>query len=118
MDALRSLRAQAAAIRAEAEARALALEALALELERGAAVGPAWLRLGDVPLPRTSVRKAIGAGEIRASKVGRELYVSREDVDRFLASKVVTKAVAGAPDELPADRFEAACARARARKAA
>ncbi|MBX3221669.1 MAG: helix-turn-helix domain-containing protein [Labilithrix sp.] len=80
----------------------------------------AWIPIKATGLPPTTVRKLIKSGAIRASKIGRELRVNMDDVRKHVQSSIVEpKAeesnVVAMPE--PADPFEAARARARARRA-
>lgn len=75
-----------------------------------------WISIRQTNLPPTTVRKLIKKGTIRAAKVGRELRVSCEDVERYMKEASAKK-----PEPEPAevveatDAFERASARARAR---
>ncbi|MBX3201798.1 MAG: helix-turn-helix domain-containing protein [Labilithrix sp.] len=77
-----------------------------------------WISIKATGLPPTTIRKLIKKGTIRAAKVGRELRVNAEDVHNYLVSASEAKADPEPEVIEAADTFEAARARARARRSA
>ena len=73
-------------------AELVALERRVRILEAQAArTGSGWMRLSESPLGARKLRRLIAAGKIQASKVGRLLFVRVDDVDRFLAARVLRR---------------------------
>lgn len=79
-----------------------------------------WISIKATGLPPLSVRKLIKDGKIRAAKVGRELRVNADDVEAFMAEASAKPAPEPEPAQVveSVDAFEAARARARARRTA
>jgi hypothetical protein len=84
---------------AKLAAQALRLLADAVEAE-GAPVVPAptteappcaWVAIKQCGLPVTSARRAVRDGEISASRVGRDVYVLRADVERFVEARRIDR---------------------------
>lgn len=79
-----------------------------------------WVPAKTCPLPRTTLAKLRKKNVVRSSRVGRETYVNASDVEKWLASQaerpeLEASNVVALPE--PADPFESARARARARRA-
>lgn len=87
----RSMRAEAAAIRADAEARAVRLETLAEQIERDAERDDErWIPIRACDrLPYHAIRALIASGALPASRVGRELLVRIVDVEQAIATGLV-----------------------------
>ncbi len=108
----------AVVVTSPAELAALVRAAVAAELDaRGIAPPDEWVPLTKCGLPPTTVRRLLKAGTIRGRLVGRAKFVSRADLEKFMATdtreSVEPEVVLGA-----ADAFEAARARGRARRSA
>jgi excisionase family DNA binding protein len=51
----------------------------------------AWVPLMQSGLPEKTARRAVRDGEIAASRVGRDVYVLRADVERFIAARQIVQ---------------------------
>jgi excisionase family DNA binding protein len=56
-------------------------------------VAPQWLRFSDAcrysGLGRTTLTKLIGAGEIKAAKIGKSVRINRVSIDAYMEQQVV-----------------------------
>lgn len=93
------------------QADALDMEAEALESETtnaATSAGPEWIPVAKCGLPDKSVRRAIKRGDLRGSRMGRELFVNVADLAAWASNHqvcpdaepvVVTSPVAMGPYE-------------------
>lgn len=63
-----------------------------LVVELKTAPAPALMNAQAAGISRRTWRRLVASGELKASLIGRELFATREDVARLIASKAVERA--------------------------
>jgi len=108
----------ARALAAAAEALAAVASALAEEPSPPPSAMPdappcPWVPIMKCGLPEATARKAVRSGELKASRIGRDLYVSRSDVERFIEARRIDQGAK--PANVEGDEVDQALARRRLR---
>ena len=96
---LRALLVQLDAYLAQGEALRAQIVAI---VEDGDQHDDEWISARECALPVATRRRAVKAGEIEARRVGRELWLRRSDVDRWIESQP-SEATRAAKHNIPSD---------------
>lgn len=105
------------------ELRRIVAEAVAEALASGPRQSSEWVAVRRAGLPPTAIRRLARDGTLRSIILGRERFVSREDLEKYLESlaadsrKKEPTVPRGTVAHDPKDLFEVARVRARLRRA-